>query len=159
MHLWTQGAFHIYFNYQISYCLPNTNSLSLSLSFCHVSLCREPPCLSLISALSLSLHHPAVEPLLHSPHHPLPPPPGAGPTQRVCAVCVCWWTRPSWRSGKTPTKPPYTNEFVKYIDNILGNIFSIQIHLHWIFKYLKMICLQINSCSSSVDQFPVFPCD
>ncbi|XP_058236287.1 nuclear factor I/Xa isoform X9 [Hemibagrus wyckioides] len=45
---------------------------------------RKSQSLSLRSPFPVSLHHPAVQPVLHSPHHPLPPSPG--PAQGVRPV-------------------------------------------------------------------------
>lgn len=70
--------------------------------------CREPSGHSVSVALPLHIHHPAVEPVLHAPDHPLPPPPWAGLAEGVCAVCVLRWLGPGHRTGESrgPGAPP-----------------------------------------------------
>ena len=63
---------------------PSVSSHALTLPPLLPLSLRESPCLSVSSPLPLLLHHPAVQSLLHSPHHPLPPPPG--PAQGVCPI-------------------------------------------------------------------------
>lgn len=63
--------------------------------------CREPSGHSVSVALPLHIHHPAVEPVLHAPDHPLPPPPRAGLAEGVCAVCVLRWLGPGHRTGES----------------------------------------------------------
>lgn len=49
---------------------------------------RESPGHSVSAALPFHVHHPAVQPVFHTPNHPVPPPSWAGLAQGVCAVCV-----------------------------------------------------------------------
>ena len=71
--------------------------------------CREPSGHSVRAALPLHIHHPAIEPVLHAPDHPLPPPPRAGLAEGVCAVCVLGWLGPGHRTGESrgPQEPLY----------------------------------------------------
>lgn len=66
---------------------------------------REPPGHGVSPALPLHVHHPAVEPILHTPDHPLPPPPWAGLAEGVRAVCVLGWFRPGHRTGESRGAP------------------------------------------------------
>nr|KAF6273594.1 nuclear factor I X [Myotis myotis] len=74
--------------------------------------CREPSGHSVSVALPLHIHHPAVEPVLHAPDHPLPPPPRAGLAEGVCAVCVLRWLGPGHRTAFAATGASSANRFV-----------------------------------------------
>lgn len=70
--------------------------------------CREPSGHGVSAALPLHVHYPAVEPVLHAPDHPLPPPPRAGLAEGVCAVRVLRWLGPGHWTGESrgPGAPP-----------------------------------------------------
>ncbi|XP_036095612.1 nuclear factor 1 X-type isoform X4 [Molossus molossus] len=73
---------------------------------------REPSGHSVSVALPLHIHHPAVEPVLHAPDHPLPPPSRAGLAEGVCAVCVLRWLGPGHRTAFATTGASSANRFV-----------------------------------------------
>ncbi len=88
----TQILISLIVQYTVSHTL---HSLSLSLFL------RESACLSFCPSFSCSLHHPAVQSILHPPHHPLSPP--SGPTQRVRPVRLCWRLGAAGGTGNTHT--------------------------------------------------------
>lgn len=93
-----------------SLCPPLSPSPSLCFSLCFypsvLTLSRKPPCHSVGPALPVNLHHPTVQPLLHTPDHPLPPPSWPGLAEGICAVCMLGWLRPGLRAGKSLTPQP-----------------------------------------------------
>ncbi|XP_036407965.1 nuclear factor 1 X-type-like isoform X9 [Megalops cyprinoides] len=76
--------------------IPLTQGASLSIS-------REPSCHCPSPALPIPLHHPAVQPLLHTPHHPLSPPSWTRSPQGVCTVCLLRWF---WARQRTAYSSP-----------------------------------------------------
>nr|XP_042105785.1 nuclear factor 1 X-type isoform X9 [Ovis aries] len=72
----------------------------------------EPPGHGVSAALPLHIHHPAVEPVLHAPDHPLPPPPRAGLAEGVRAVRVLGRLGPGHRTAFATTGASSANRFV-----------------------------------------------